>query len=400
MIIKVRAFLVLIFILLIVSTFFSFDELVKAQASNENDNVEKKLNENIDNQLNHLDFNSIEELLAEVSGGDLFDNNFMDKVKSILNGDFKVNTGTFFEAIIKLIMSELFTFLPLLATIAAIAILSNLVTNFKSKTLSNSTSEIVFYACYALVILLVISNVHNMYELTKRTIDGIRKFSEAVMPVLLTLMVAANGRVSAKVYQPAVALMSSGVTEMIDNIILPIFLISLIFAVISNISKNVRLSKLADFFRSASSWILGIVFMVFSAFMSVKGITAGAMDGISFRAAKFATRSYIPILGGYLSEGLDLFLTGSVLIKNAVGVAGLALLLALVFVPVIKLIVFGLGIKLTASIIEPMTDSRMSSFLITVSKNMSILYVSIIAVTFMLFIMIMLIILTSNAMIG
>lgn len=82
----------------------------------------------------------------------------------------------------------------------------------------------------------------------------------------------------------------------------------LAFVVVSNISSDLRVTKMADFVNSASSWILGIVFTLFSAFTAVQGITAATVDGVSYRAAKFAAKNYIPILGGYISEGLILWL--------------------------------------------------------------------------------------------
>ena len=43
---------------------------------------------------------------------------------------------------------------------------------------------------------------------------------------------------------------------------------------------------------------------------------AGSFDGISIRATKFAIKSYIPIIGGYLSDGLDFIVLSSILRKD------------------------------------------------------------------------------------
>ncbi|MGN1162506.1 MAG: hypothetical protein ACI4T2_01060, partial [Christensenellales bacterium] len=106
-------------------------------------------------------------------------------------------------------------------------------------------------------------------------------------------------------------------------------------------------------------------------------------DGVSFRTAKYAIKSYVPVLGGYLSDGLDVILTSSMLVKNAVGVSGMILLFATILVPLVKICAFILCLKLTAAILEPVADSKIANFVGGVSKTMSMLVVMILGVSFM-----------------
>ena len=94
-------------------------------------------------------------------------------------------------------------------------------------------------------------------------------------------------------------------------------------------------------------------------------------------------KSYVPFVGGYLSDGFDLILSSSVLIKNAVGATGLMLLLATVAVPIIKIVILIFGFKLTSAILEPIADSRISSFIFSVSKALNMLVACLLAVAFM-----------------
>lgn len=63
-------------------------------------------------------------------------------------------------------------------------------------------------------------------------------------------------------------------------------------------------------------------------------------------AARFGVKSYVPIIGGYVSEGFDVVLAGCALVKNAVGMTGLLILLSVVVAPVGKLIAFDLILRL------------------------------------------------------
>ena len=144
---------------------------------------------------------------------------------------------------------------------------------------------------------------------------------------------------------------------------LPIFIFSVVFSIVSNLSNTVKLDKFTSFFNSSYKWLTGLIFTVFTAFISVQGITAGSIDGISIRTAKFAIKSYVPILGSYLSDGMGIILASSNLIKNAVGATGLFLLLATIISPLIELILFMLILKLVAGIIEPLGNKQIANFI-------------------------------------
>lgn len=369
-------------------------------AGESNDEIFDKLDQSVDEQLGMLDLSGLDKILEELGleEGGLFENKtFTEKVQSILDGEFAEDTQGFLQAFLKLIFDGIIKLLPVLSGIAVVAILCGIITNMKSGFISQATGEIVFFACFALVIVLTLSCAAGLIESAENAVRLLKKQMNLAFPILLTLMAGVGGVVSAKAYQPAVALLSGGVAEIVANVILPLFVFTLVFSVVGNLSKSVKLSKLTDFFKSTSVTILAITFTVFTAFMSVQGLTAGAFDSVSIRAAKFATKSYIPILGGYLADGFDLILAGGLLVKNSVGVAGLLLLVSTILSPIIQIFAVTFGLKLVAAIVEPATDERITSFLTSVSKNLNMLIVAILAVAFMYFISIMLLIFTSNA---
>ena len=92
-------------------------------------------------------------------------------------------------------------------------------------------------------------------------------------------------------------------------------------------------------------------------------------------------------------------LAGSVLIKNAVGLSAVFLLFSIVLQPVIYMIVFQLMLKLFAALTEPVGDTRISGFLMSMSKSVSYLLAVIMAIGLMIFISLLLLIISANAFI-
>ena len=368
----------------------------------QNGSIETELEEKIDSQLDNIDFSNIDEIINSLdsgAGGIFNSSSFRDKVTEILGGNFNGGFVDIFNYILTSIFDLILQFLPLLASILAISVIGSILQSLKSGFAGKATGEVINFVLVGIIVVLCANVLKELVSLTSNTISSIKTQMEIFFPILLTLMSAMGGVVAVKVYQPAVAVLCSVIVHIFSNVILPIFTASSIFNIVGNISSGIKLSKFVQFFNSLSKWIISTTFTIFIAFLSLQGITASMFDGIHIRTAKFAVKSYIPILGGYLSDGFDLILSSSLMIKNAIGVGGLVILICSILFPILKIVILGFGFKLVSAIIEPICDSKISSLLNSLAKSLNMLTASILAVSFMYFLSIGLIICTSNAII-
>lgn len=394
----VKKILIFLFIFCVFVSYLKPNYIVLAE-DNDTENLQVELEETIYSQLENLDLAQIESVLKGL-GDDQLEvfgvSSFGDKVKKIVSGEFADGQQSIFKAIINLIFDDVLTFVPLLASIIIISIICGFLSNLKSDSSGKGVGDIIHFVCYGVVISIVMTAVVNLIQMTGKTINGLRSQMEVVFPLLLTIMTAIGGTMSVSIYQPAVALLSSAIMHIFTSVLMPIFIFSIVFTIISNLTSTVKLEKFTKFFQSTFKWIIGGIFTIFMAFLSIQGITASTYDGVSIRTAKYAIRSYVPILGGYLSEGFDVIMASSVLIKNAIGASGLLLMFSSIISPIVKIVVFILVLKLAAAILEPLTDARISDFIYSVSKSLSMLIVMILGVAFMYLITVGLIMCTAN----
>lgn len=360
------------------------------------DEVEEELDKNVEKQLDCFDLAALQEFFNSVSEGGFFNSSVVEVIESILDGNFTATSDSYFKFLFQSFFSKLSALLPTLLVVVVISVLSGVLTNSKSLILSDSTSNLIFFVCYGVIIITVLAGVWTLINTTKQTVINIKTLINLLMPILLTLISAIGGAVTLKVYQPAIAMLSGSMVEIVCNIVLPLTLFTVVFTVVSNLSDSVKLDKLTSFFKNAAICVLGVAFTIFTSFLTVQGVTSSTFDSVSIRAAKFATRNYVPILGGYLAEGFDLILASSVLIKNAFGVIGLLLLLTVIAVPVLEILSYSLCLQIISAVIEPVSDKRIVQFISNMSGALTVLLVSIIAVAFMFFIVVMLLICTAN----
>lgn len=397
---KILIILALIFLIptVTVNTTFSYN-YVFADNENSEEKLEQEIKNEVDDQLENLDISGLESLLKNLNSEqkNVFGaKTFYEKLKAIISGEFSSNTENIWQAIIKLIFDELLKFLPLVASIIAVAILSGMLSDMKGGASAKSVSNITHFVCYGVIIILVVNACTSILSLTASTLSSIKSQIDVAFPVMLTLLTAIGGTTSVGVYQPAVALFSGTIMQIFSMILMPLFIFTLVFSIISNLTSSVKLDKFTSFFTTLFKWLTGAVFTIFIGFLVIQGITAGSFDSVSIRTAKYAIRSYVPILGGYLSEGFNVIMASSMLIKNAIGASGLLLMFASVLIPLVEIILFMLCLKLTAAILEPLTDSRISNFISSVTKTLVMPIVLIVGAAFMYLIFMGLIMCTGN----
>ncbi|MCL2234788.1 MAG: stage III sporulation protein AE [Firmicutes bacterium] len=364
-----------------------------------NENAQEDLNQNLREILSQMNTDELDDFLASLTPEQqhVFGaRSIADRITRILSGEISLSYSNFFLYLLQVLGVSVFQFLPLVVTILLITISFSVMNAIKGRFASNSVENIVHFAAVSLIILIVLAQMTFLIVSVQGMISSLRQQMNIVFPILLTMMAASGAQSSAAVYQPSVAILASGVTELITLVILPMFILSTVFTVVGSLSPTIKLKRMSGFLRTVSKWLLGTVFFLFIAFLSVQGITASVYDGVSIRTARFAISRYVPIIGGYLSEGLNLVMAGSVLMKNAVGMTAVILLFVSVAPILINIIVFSLSLHLASALSEPLGDERISSLLSELAKNTKMLVAVVLGVAFLYFIFLVLIIATGN----
>lgn len=360
--------------------------------------VREELEEKVSEGLDAIDFSELEEWAKQYGADAAFSHGVEEMVRAVLNGEFTLGAERLSSVILNAVTGGIKSCIPAFAAIFAIAVMTSMMQGLSSGFLKDNTREIVHFACYAAIIVILSVQITAVVIQVKEIVEGMCGFMQAVFPVLLTLITVLGSSAAAGVYSPLMAALSVGIGSVISSLVLPCFVAAVVLSIVGNISSNIKLGRLTKFFKSVAVFVLAGAFSLFAAFLTMQGLTGGIADSISVKTAKFAVQSYIPILGGYLSDGLDLALTGIILIKNAFGLVSVLVLFACVAVPVIQTAVFTLGLKLTAGLCEPIcSDKRISDLLYGVSKNTSLLIAAPSGMAFMFIILVMLIIGTCNA---
>lgn len=374
----------ILLVIIIISIILSFTSFCYA------DELEDNINEN----LNDLDLSELEDYYSYIS--EMYNNSSIkDVIKEIIYGEFNGDYKDFLNIVLNYLKNELYLIIPSILSLISIAIIYSMLDNFSSSK-NNGITKIIYYVCYISSSLIIFVWIKNVVDETALNIQNIQKFVNIIFPILLTILSALGGISLTNVFGPILSILTTFIINIINNVIMPLFILIIIINFVSNLSSEIKLDKMQKLIKSVTTIILTGMFSLYITFLSIQGLTSSIVDTVSIKTAKFALSTYIPVLGGYLSDGFDLILASLVLIKNSIGVVGVFILLFMILSPVIKIIIISLSLKFVAAVTEPLSNNRMPKMMYDLSKELMILLGVLIGIFFMSLFTIMLIIFACN----
>ena len=295
-----------------------------------------------DDLIGALDTDALNGLLAGLTDkqSELFGGrDFISVVKGILSGELTLNFSDLLSFVLSVVGSSLAALTALLGTIIAISVIYSVVGAVSGGRHSEGVVKAVHFASVGCITAVAGVSVTAMFAMCAETLGSLATQINVLTPLILTIMAGVGGTNTAAVFSPTVAVITSGMFNLISSVLVPMLIAAFVFGVIGNISGGSGMEKTSAFMRSSVKWLFGTGFFLITAVMSILGITTSALDNLGVRGAKFAIGKYVPVIGGYMSEGFNLIVSGGIAIKNALGYTALVLLLLTVLPAVIQIAV-------------------------------------------------------------
>lgn len=358
-------------------------------ADDKNNNL--ALNEKIDeveikNQLESL-YNYINNMKLDVEILNELDP--VQYIKSYIeNGEGNLSFKTILNSIINFLFKEVKTSLTLCISIIAIAIICSLIKNLQAAFSNDSISNIAFFACYCILIILLTKSFMVSINIAIDLINKLSDFMVAILPVLVMMISTIGGFAQAATLDPIVLATTIIIPRIYKTIIIPLILVSFVLQFINNISTEYKISNLCKLTKQITVWFQGIILVTYIGFLTVRGITSSTIDAVTLKTTKFAVDNFIPIVGKAFSDAISSVAGYALIIKNAVSAFGLLIIVLMMLYPIIKLILISIIYKLSASVIEPITDKRITSSIAAASDSVTLLISCVLCVSLMFFVII------------
>lgn len=319
-------------------------------------------------------------------------------IQELLNNAIKgeLDTNQLLKNIFPLLGTEIKEALKVMGSILIIVLIHSVLKSISDNLNNKSVAQITYYVQYILIATVIMTNFSSIITLTKEAVGNMISFIQLLFPLLMTLMLASGIVVSVNLVQPIILFIINLISNIFQSIIIPIILVGTALAIVSKISDRIQIDKLSKFLKSSSVWVIGILLTIFVGVLSIEGTLGSSVDGITAKTAKAAVSSFIPVVGKVLGDAVDTVIGCSAILKNAIGIVGVIVVIAICITPILKLAIITIIYHLTAALCEPIADSKIVSLITQMADTFKILLAILCSISVMLIIGITLVINISN----
>lgn len=318
-------------------------------------------------------------------------------------GQDPISIEKIWKAVVSLLFREVRTSLSLVISILVIALLSALLKNLQSAfTSDDGVTSIAFYVCYSIIILLLTKSFLVSLDITKQVIMSVVDFMNVLLPVLVFLIGSAGGITTSLTIDPIVLTTVMVTPKVYINIIFPLIVIYFALQLISSLGAavGININQMCKFVKTIVMTCQGFMITVFVAILSIRGMTANTLDAVTVKSIKFAVDNFIPFVGKAFSDAITTVAGYSVAMKSVISTLGVIIMVVIVLYPIIKLFIMSLALKLTGAVLQPVTDSNITSSVGMAGEALTMLMSCVISVSIMFFIMISMIASSGKFIIG
>jgi len=360
-----RKIIIIIFLILITMT--------KSSKCTEVDSLSEQINQEEMNQV----ISEIENISnVKVDLNKIFEN--------ALTG--KVSKNLIIKAIGGILGKELSESVKMVISILIVVIIHAILKSI-CENLGNEETGKIGYFVQLIVLISILSKVYiDILENVKTTIEEISNFAYVLLPVYMSLT-AASGSITATTATQGVILIAINlITSFINHILIPILVVATVIGIVSNISDEVHMNKLAKYMKSLSIWFLCIFLTIFTCILNMESTLGQGVDNLTAKTSKTLVSTAVPIVGKILGDTVESVIGCTNVIKNAVGVMGMIAVFIIGITPIIRIGILTIFFYLISGASEIIADKKIVYVLEQMGDSCKVLLASVASLVIMLLI--------------
>ncbi|MBU8907725.1 stage III sporulation protein AE [Desertibacillus haloalkaliphilus] len=352
----------------------------------------------VEEQLEKLGMDEIKyywEKIAHEYGGFLPESQkgtFMEFV----SGEKQFSIKEWFIGLIKFLLHELLVNGKLLGSLILLTVFSMILQSLQNAFEQHTISKVAYAITYMVLIIIALNSFHVAITYAQDAISNMIHFMIALIPLLLALMASIGSLTSVALFHPLIVFLVNTSGLLIQHFVLPLLFLSAVLSIVSTLTDHYKVTKLADLLRNVSIGALGVFLTVFLGVISVQGATSAVADGITVRTAKFVAGNFVPVIGRMFTDAADTVMGASVLLKNTIGLAGLAILILLCAFPAIKVLSLALIFNIAAAVLQPLGGGPIIDCLTIIGRTVLFIFAALATVCMMFFLAVTILVAAGN----
>lgn len=173
-------------------------------------------------------------------------------------------------------------------------------------------------------------------------------FMLAFIPVYAAIVAASGNPALALSSQTLLFGFAQAIAQFSAYFLKPSIGILLALSMISTLSPVFDFNGITNMIKKTATVTLGFLSTVFAGLLSIRGLLAGAADSAAAKGAKFLIGSFVPVVGGAVSDALGSIVSSLSLVRGATGAFGILAILLIALPVFAELLLWLLTLNLCA----------------------------------------------------
>lgn len=330
-----------------------------------------------------VDSEEIIERLYEETGADELIFSVPDDAREIMDdmsvNDFSVGAlddftfETVLSAVGGVIRNNFTEPLRVLISVIGIVLISAMFDTLKSSSLS-STLDSSLNAVSTLCVIAVLSpSVLSLMDSLSQAIINSSNFMILYVPVISVLLITSGQPLSGGTFYGVMIYISNAILQISSKLIIPLLKCILSLSIVASVSDKVSLSGFISLFRKIVKWVLCFCMSLFVAFITMKSVVTVSEDSISNKVVKFAINSFVPLVGGALSDAYQTVISCVSVLKSGVGVAAMVAVFAIFLPAIVRCVIWQFVIAVSVSVCEVFENKKTCALLNSLASVLSVI---------------------------
>ena len=302
-----------------------------------------------------FDFSEMEDFISHIFPNEKM--GFREMVQGLISGEIEFTGEFLWNLVSKQFFYEFKNTKSALVHVLAIVIIAAVFRNFSGVFQNNQISEMCFYVLYMLLITICLNSFRILIAAATSGLSSLLEFLKLLGPVYFMAVALATGSVTSIAFYNMILILICIVELVIQSFLIPLVQVYMVIRILNDLSTEEYLSKFGELLHTVIVWILRTMLGAVIGINLIQGLLAPAIDSVK-RSILLRGGEAIPIIGDVIGGASEVLLGTTVLIKNGIGVAGAIICIAICMAPVVQMAVVTLMYKLTAALIQPISEKR------------------------------------------
>lgn len=269
--------------------------------------------------------------------------------------------------------------MKLVAKLTALILLCALINNYTPQGIY--AEQAFSFVSILVCISIILASIQECLTSVVKSLAGMNIFMNCYIPVYSSVLITGGNVTSGTAYHILMFSICEFISVFTNSVIMPVMSIALCFSITGALNCDYSFGKVISAINNLVKWLLGGFMTITVAILGMQSVIGASTDTLATKTAKYAVSTFVPIIGGAVSEAFLTVKSSVGVIRSGIGGIGMLVVLFTVIKPIALIFSFKIALFVAGIISDLLEQKSLSLLFSDLSTLLSIALSIIVAVS-------------------